>query len=92
MDSQVESMVRAWRSGDAPAMESIISDAGVQDASIAPIFRKLFGQRNLKMISRIEGYLNSNGNYFVIVGAGHLVGTSGIVELLKSKGYVVEQL
>ena len=92
MDSQVESMVRAWTSGDAQAMESILSDAAVQDTSIAPIFRKLFDQRNLKMISRIEGYLHSNGNYFVIVGAGHLVGTSGIVERLKSKGYVVEQL
>jgi uncharacterized protein YbaP (TraB family) len=92
MDSQVESMVRAWTSGDAQAMESIMSDAALQDASIAPIFRKLFDQRNLKMISTIEGYLNSNGSYFVIVGAGHLVGTRGIVEMLKSKGYVVEQL
>lgn len=92
MDSQVESMVRAWSSGDAQAMESIMSDAALQDASIAPIFRKLFDQRNLKMISTIEGSLNSSGSYFVIVGAGHLVGTRGIVKMLKSKGYVVEQL
>jgi uncharacterized protein len=92
MHRQVESMVRAWTSGDAQALESIMSDTAVQDASIAPIFRKLFDQRNLKMTSRIEGYLTSNGSYFVIVGAGHLVGTRGIVELLKSRGYVVEQL
>ncbi|MBP1745595.1 MAG: TraB family, partial [Deltaproteobacteria bacterium] len=32
------------------------------------------------------------GSYFVIVGAGHLVGKRGIVELLKNKGYGVEQL
>jgi len=92
MDSQVGSMVRAWTSGDAQAMESIISDAVVQDESIAPIFQKLFDGRNVKMTSSIEGYLNSNGSYFVIVGAGHLVGKRGIVELLKSKGYVIEQL
>lgn len=92
MDSQVESMIRAWTSGDAQSMESIMSDAALQDASIAPIFRKLFDQRNLRMISTIEGYLNSSESYFVIVGAGHLVGTRGIVEMLKSKGYVVEQL
>jgi len=92
MDSQVGSMVRAWTSGDAQAMESIISDAAVHDASITPVIRKLFDERNVKMTSRIEGYLNSNGSYFVIVGAGHLVGKRGLVELIKSKGYVVEQL
>jgi uncharacterized protein YbaP (TraB family) len=30
--------------------------------------------------------------YFVIVGAGHLVGDRGIIEILKGKGYIVEQL
>lgn len=92
MESQVDGMVRAWRSGDVQGMESILSDAAVQDGSIAPLFRKLFDERNAKMTSKIERYINSGGTYFVIVGAGHLVGTRGIVEMLKSKGYVVEQL
>jgi hypothetical protein len=92
MDSQVGSMVRAWASGDAQAMESILSEAAQLDASLAPIVEKLFDERNMRMTSKIEGYLNSNGSYFVIVGAGHLVGKRGIVELLKNKGYGVEQL
>jgi hypothetical protein len=92
MDRQVGSMVRAWTSGDVHAMESALADAVPPDPSLAPIVHKLFDERNVKMISKIEGYLNSSGSYFVIVGAGHLVGKSGIVELLKSKGYVVEQL
>jgi len=60
--------------------------------SLAPIVVKLFDERNMRMTSKIEGYLNSSGSYFVIVGAGHLVGKRGIVELLKNKGYGVEQL
>jgi len=92
VDSQVGSMVRAWTSGDAQAMESILSDAVPPDASLAPIVKKLFDERNDKMTSRIERYLNSNGTYFVIVGAGHLVGKKGIIELLKGKGYAVEHL
>lgn len=92
MGSQVEALVRAWISGDAQAIESIVADAVIRDASIAPIFGKLFDERNLRMTSKIDGYLNSNGSYFVIVGAGHLVGKRGIIELIKSKGYVVEQL
>ena len=92
MDRQVGSMVRAWATGDAQAMESILSEAALQDVSLAPIVVKLFDERNMRMTSKIEGYLNSSGSYFVIVGAGHLVGKRGIVELLKNKGYGVEQL
>lgn len=29
---------------------------------------------------------------FVVVGAGHLVGKGSIVDLLRKKGYVVEQM
>jgi uncharacterized protein YbaP (TraB family) len=92
MNGEVERLIRAWRSGDARAFESITADAVIQDVSMASIFGKLFEERNVKITSRIEGYLNSNGSYFVIVGAGHLVGKRGIIELIKSKGYVVEQL
>jgi uncharacterized protein YbaP (TraB family) len=92
MAGEAESMVRAWTSGDAQALESIIADAVQPDTSLAPVLEKLLDKRNVKMTSKIEGYLNSNGTYFVIVGAGHLVGKSGIVELLRGKGYVVEQL
>jgi uncharacterized protein YbaP (TraB family) len=92
MAGEAESMVRAWTSGDAQALESIIADAVQPDTSLAPVLEKLLDKRNVKMTSKIEGYLNSNGTYFVIVGAGHLVDKSGIVELLRGKGYVVEQL
>ncbi len=44
------------------------------------------------MASKIEDYLNAKEIYFVIVGAGHLVGNQGIIEILKRKGFVVEQL
>ena len=92
MGRQVEDMVRAWTTGDAQSLESIMADAAPPDASLAPVLEKLFDERNLKMTSKIEGYLKSKGTYFVIVGAGHLVGKRGIIELIKSKGYVVEQL
>jgi len=92
MGGQADALVRAWRSGDAPAVESIMAESVTKDRAIAPIFGKLFDERNLKMSSRIEGYLNSVGSYFIIIGAGHLVGRRGIIELVKNKGYVIEQL
>ena len=44
------------------------------------------------MASKIEDFLKTTETLFVIVGAGHLVGEKGIVEILKAKGYVVEQM
>jgi hypothetical protein len=44
------------------------------------------------MVLKIEDFLKAKKTYFVIVGAGHLVGDQGIIEILKGKGYLVEQL
>jgi hypothetical protein len=44
------------------------------------------------MASKIEDFLRNRETYFVVVGAGHLVGSQGIIEILKGKGYMVEQL
>jgi hypothetical protein len=44
------------------------------------------------MASKIEDFLKTKETYFVIVGAGHLVGEKGMVEILKKKGYQVDQM
>jgi len=45
----------------------------------------MFTDRNVKMTEKIEGYLQSEGTFFVIVGAGHLVGDDSVVSLLQKK-------
>jgi hypothetical protein len=39
----------------------------------------------------LDALLNEGGKYFVVLGAAHFVGSDGIVELLKAKGYRVQQ-
>jgi uncharacterized protein YbaP (TraB family) len=56
------------------------------------MYEKLLYTRNKNMVSKITEYLQTHETYFVIVGAGHLVGERGIVELLRKRGYLVEQL
>jgi uncharacterized protein YbaP (TraB family) len=46
--------------------------------------------RNRNWIPKLEGYL-ATGGYFVAVGAGHLPGAGGLLELLSARGYVVER-
>jgi uncharacterized protein YbaP (TraB family) len=45
------------------------------------------------MAKKIEEYLDIEGTFFIIVGAGHLVGEDGIVNLLINKNkYKIKQL
>ncbi len=89
---EVTRLVNAWSTGDTSGMESIITRAVRQDRRLEPVFKKLLDDRNKRMASTIEGYLGRSGNYFVVIGAAHLIGDKGIVTLLKNKGYTVEQL
>jgi hypothetical protein len=47
--------------------------------------------RNRKWLPIITGLLHDNQDYLVIVGALHLIGDDGLVELLRHEGYTVEQ-
>ncbi len=92
MEEELGQLTLAWTSGDSKTMESILKRSISEDERFAFILEKLVYERNRKMASKIETFLRTRETYFVVVGAGHLVGDQGIVELLKRKGYVVEQL
>ncbi len=87
----IEELMRAWRTGDATAMESLVTKTLRDYPQIQPIFDKLFFQRNREMAGKIEQFLEKKNTVFVVVGAAHLVGKKGIISLLKDKGYQVEQ-
>lgn len=88
---EVDGLVIAWRSGDAERMESLIIKSIPDDQRLAAIYEKIIFERNTSMTARIEDFLRTKESYFVIVGAGHLVGSRGIIERLKQKGYRVTQ-
>jgi uncharacterized protein YbaP (TraB family) len=92
LEQELDKLVKAWSAGDEKGVESIITKSLKEDKRLVPVYEKLVIERNKKMASKIEDYLKEKETYFVIVGAGHLVGSQGIIELLKSKGFVVEQL
>jgi len=92
LEQELEKLTKAWTTGDTKAMESILTRSVSEDKRLSPIFEKVVYERNEKMASRIEEFLQSKETYFVIVGAGHLVGSRGIIEILKRKGFLVEQL
>jgi uncharacterized protein YbaP (TraB family) len=92
LEKEINNMFSAWKKGDVKAMVAISQKALKENPVLLPIYNMLFYKRNEEMASKIEGLLSSGGNYFVIVGAGHLIGQKGIIEILEKEGYSVWQL
>lgn len=92
LEQELGQLTQAWSSGDTKAMESIVTRSVAEDRRLSAVFEKVLYERNRKMATRIEDFLKTKETHFVIVGAGHLVGSRGIVEILKGKGFLVEQL
>jgi uncharacterized protein YbaP (TraB family) len=51
----------------------------------------LIDNRNLKWIPEIESTI-SNKSTFIAVGAGHLGGNNGVIQLLRNKGYTLKPI
>lgn len=91
MGKESENLVKAWKSGDANGLAAILSEGMSRETGMSSVWYKLLYERNRNMFLRIEEFLKTNDTVFVVVGAAHLVGQRGIVEMLRSKGYTVEQ-
>jgi len=91
LHSQVTKIVNAWSAGDAQTMHRNNTNFLSQYPELLPMYKKLNDDRNVTMTQKIEMYLNSNKTHFVVVGAAHLAGPNGIVNLLRNKGYTVTQ-
>jgi uncharacterized protein YbaP (TraB family) len=85
-------LFETWKAGDAKGLESIMAKGYAGDQGMASIYEKLLYARNRSMTAKVEDFLRSKDTCFVVVGAGHLVGKKGIVDLLRAKGYAVEQM
>jgi uncharacterized protein YbaP (TraB family) len=58
-------------------------------AGVPQLRAQLLVARNRKWLPQIETMLKSGKVHFVTVGAAHLVGRDGVVEMLRAKGYKV---
>ena len=86
----MEGMIGAWRSGDAEGLSELF----VEDMKVeAPaLYDTLLLQRNLKWVPQIDSMLQDADTEFFLVGAAHIVGENGLLDLLSQKGYEINQL
>lgn len=92
-DTELNELVEAWGKADSRGIQKAIEDGeAAVPASAQWFITRLIKDRNASMTARIEEFLRSGKQYFVAVGAGHIVGGDGIVARLKAKGYKVRDL
>lgn len=90
IDAMHETLIDAWKERDLAAMLAI-NEAAMEtgDQRMAEDFqRRLVTDRNRRMADRMQPYLKQ-GKAFVAVGALHLPGEQGLLNLLEQRGYSV---
>ena len=93
MGEMFKEIMNAWKSGDSRKMEAVmLTDQLKEHPEFEAVFERLFDERNFTMTGKILDMLKQQKNYFIVIGAGHLVGERGIVSLLKKQGMTVEQV
>lgn len=89
---ELEKLHSAWRSGDAVTLWNGM--AVEMKRHYPKLYRHLNVERNDAWLPKIEQRLKTPGHddTLVVVGALHLLGSDGVVEKLRAKGYKVERI
>ncbi len=90
LDRLMEKLTRAWLQRDLTALERISAEAmaGEDPDMVAAFDREVVIRRNHRMVTRMQPKL-AEGGAFIAVGALHLPGKAGILNLLRQQGYRV---
>lgn len=90
---QITGVVNAWQSGDPNLLLDVVRAYNEAVPGAKDLEEKFIWSRHEAMAEKIEKWLlDGRERVFVAVGALHLAGPRGLVEILKKRGYVVRQL
>ncbi len=88
----MDQTIEAWKTGDRQKMTEMLIEPYQNIKAFKPFIRKLIDNRNIKMTAKIKKHLKSDQNSFVVVGAAHLLGEKGILNMLSKQNYTIEQV
>lgn len=89
MNTGMEALKKAWREGDNLALEKLALN---EMKKYPETYQSLLVNRNHNWIPKIEAMLKDGDIELILVGALHLVGEDGVLNLLKDKGYILENI
>lgn len=84
--SEIKEMLSAYKEQDLVKLEAIINKS---DAGISKFTEILLYNRNRNWVQQLKTLMPGK-SLVIAVGAGHLPGEKGVINLLKKEGYTVE--
>jgi uncharacterized protein YbaP (TraB family) len=87
--TEMQAVLDAWRRGDTPKLAALLAR---EFRSFPALYRPLVSTRNQRWLPQIEQLLRGDENCLIVVGALHLVGEGGLLELLRKDGFAPTQL
>ncbi len=72
------------RKGDVDLLAKLLL-AGMKE--YPEVYQKIIVERNRRWLPEIEKLIHNGSGAMLVVGAAHLVGQDGVIEMLKAKGY-----
>ena len=88
-EHEIDRMLKAWENGNVAALEKLLSKSF---DDYPGLYEKFITTRNLAWAEKLTGMLTEKQTAMVVIGAGHLPGEKGLINLLKQKGFTIEQL
>lgn len=90
LSGTLQAIKDAWRAGDAERLQKVAVDPLQKE--FPDLYATLLVERNNNWIKNIQAMLATKDVELVLVGSLHLVGSAGIIEQLKQRGCVVENM
>jgi uncharacterized protein YbaP (TraB family) len=83
-------LIDAWQQGDDEALDQLLQ----QHEYSQPLADQLIYERNNQWVHALttNQFELADGQYFIVVGALHLVGKQGLLQQLQQQGYTVTKL
>jgi hypothetical protein len=88
LDQNFKEIVQSWLKGDGASLEALLL-ASMKE--YPDLHQKIIVDRNRRWLTQIETLIAQGDDAMVVVGAAHLVGQDGVIAMLKTRGYKLEQ-
>lgn len=89
MDEETEQLLAAWRAGNSRELARLL---GEEYQRFPQLYGALVTERNRRWMARIEPLLREDRDVLIVVGALHLVGRDGLLDLARARGWAPREV
>lgn len=86
---EADVLVKAWQEGNMDFIENISKQ---EFGEFPALYKRMLPDRNKDWVKQFPVFMEMPGTIFIAVGAAHMPGEGGVINLLKKAGYAVERI